>query len=153
MPRAFAGTAYPGLDLIIDQGVEPMATNPMHAVVNPAAALQKPYPYIFVNEDGSVRELLCEERKYLETRFSPFDGGRPYIKKNYKSTNGWKSIEGFCLRSRIPDGLLITGAPNNDPSRPMSKAVQIEFLRKKMTGFELTEQPDGTILAKRVTRK
>jgi hypothetical protein len=78
--------------------------------------------------DGSVRELHSGERKYLETPFSPFDGGRPYIKEDHESTNGWKSIKGFCLRSKIPDGIPITHAPDKDPSRPMSKADQLEFL-------------------------
>ena len=130
-----------------------MAAQQMLAVVNAKAASQTPYPYVFVNEDGSVRELHPTERKYLETPFLPYDGGRPYIKKNYESTNGWKSRRGFCLRSKIPDGLLIADAPNDNPNPPMSKAELIESLRKKMSGFEITEQPDGTVIAKRVTKE
>ncbi len=121
-------------------------------VVNPTEALQEPYAYVFVNKDGSVRELRSEERKFLETPFSPFDGGRPYTKDDYESKNGWGEIEGFCLRSKIPGGLLIGGAPDSE-ARPWSKADQIEFLRKKMTGFDLTEQSDGTVVAKRITKK
>lgn len=133
-----------------------MTTKPMFAVVDSAAALQKPYPYVFVNKDGSVRELHPEERKYLETPFPPFDGGRPYVKMDYESRDGWKSVEGFCLRSKIPKGLVIADAPNNNPRPPMSqvsKADLIESLQRKLNGFEVTEQPDGTVLAKRVTRK
>ena len=127
--------------------------NKTFAVVDSATALQRPYPYVFVNKDGAVRELHSGERKYLETPFSPFDGGRPYIKKGYDSKNGWKSIEGFCLRSKIPEDLPITDEPNEYPNQLMSKTDQIEFLRKKMNGFEITEQSDGTVTAKRVPKK
>jgi hypothetical protein len=36
-----------------------------HPVVSPAQALQHPYPYVFINADGSVRELEADERAYL----------------------------------------------------------------------------------------
>jgi hypothetical protein len=105
-----------------------------------------------VSKDGSVRELQSQERKFLETPFSPFDGGRPYTKDDYESKNGWGEIEGFCLRSKIPAGLLIGDAPDSEAGS-WSKAEQIEFLRKKMSGFDLTEQSDGTVVAKRITKK
>jgi hypothetical protein len=127
-----------------------MATNPVSAaVVSPTAALQKPYPYVSVNNDGNVRELHPEERKYLETPFSPFDGARPYIKQDFDSMDGWKSVEGFCLRSKIPSGLVIAAAPSDNPMPPMSKRDIIESIRKKASGFEVTEQPDGTVVARR----
>ena len=125
----------------------------MFAVVDSATALHCPYPYVFVNRDGAVRELHSGERKYLETPFLPFDGGRPYIKKGFESKNGWKSVEGFCLRSKIPGDVPIADAPNEDPNPPMSKTDQIEFLRKKMSGFQVMEQPDGTVTANRVPKK
>jgi hypothetical protein len=127
-----------------------MAKNPMSlVVVSPTAALQKPYPYVFVTKDGSVRELHPEERKYLETLFSPFDGARPYIKQDFDSVDGWKSVQGFCLRSKIPNGLVVAGAPSDNPMPPMSKADIIESLRKKASGLDVTEQADGTVVAKR----
>jgi hypothetical protein len=131
-----------------------MARNPVSAaVVSPTAALQKLYPYVFVNGDRSVRELHSEERKYLETPFSPFDGARPYIKQDYDSRNGWKSLEGFCPRAKIPNGLVIADAPSDNPMPPMSKGDIIESLRKKATGFDVTEQPDGTVTIRRVSKK
>ena len=133
-----------------------MPTKPMYVVVDTAAASLEPYPYVFVEDDGSVRELHSEERKYLETPFSPFDGGRPYIKEDYESRDGWKSIKGFCLRAKIPDGMHIAGAPDDslDPNLPnpsLSKAELSKLLREK--GFEITEQTGGTVIAKHVKGK
>lgn len=131
-----------------------MATKPESVpVVSETAALQKPYPYVFVNNDGSVRELHSEERKFLETPFSPFDGARPYIKLDFDSRDGWKSVQGFCLRSKIPNGVAIADAPSDNPMPRMSKGDIIESLRKKASGFDVTEQPDGTATVRRVTKK
>jgi hypothetical protein len=43
--------------------------------------------YIYVNDDGSARELTLDEREYVAKRyeFHPNDGGRPHIKSRYKS--------------------------------------------------------------------
>src|SRR6478736_4173919 len=35
---------------------------------------------VYINDDGSVRELTEADKKYVDTEFSPFDGARPYIK-------------------------------------------------------------------------
>ena len=72
------------------------------AVVSPEEAKQQPYPYVYVNANRPVRELHDAERQYLEQPFSPFDGGRPYIKHSFESLDGWASIAGFCRRSLIP---------------------------------------------------
>jgi hypothetical protein len=128
-----------------------MPTKPMYVVVDTAAASLEPYPYVFVEDDGSVRELHSEERKYLETPFSPFDGGRPYIKEDYQSRDGWKSIKGFCPRVKIPDGVRIAAAPDKNPNPNLSKAELSKLLREK--GFEITEQTGGTVIAKHVKGK
>jgi hypothetical protein len=127
-----------------------MAKNPSSVVVvSPTAALQTPYPYVFVTRDGSARELHPEERKYLETPFSPFDGARPYIKQDFDSLDGWNSVAGFCLRSKMPNGLVVAGAPRDNPMPPVSKADIVDSLRKKAAGFDVSEHPDGTVVAKR----
>ena len=128
-----------------------MPTKPTYVVVDTAAASIEPYPYVFVENDGSVRELHSEEQKYLETPFSPFDGGRPYTKEDYESRDGWKSIKGFCLRTKIPDGRGIAGAPSNNPNPNLSKAELSKLLQEK--GFEITEQTGGTVKAKHMKGK
>lgn len=82
-------------------------SGPTFVVVTPEAARQNPYPYVYVNEDGTVRELRPDERSFLETSFTPGDGGRPATKDSYNSVNGWGSIRGFCRRDRIPGDIGI----------------------------------------------
>jgi hypothetical protein len=125
----------------------------MYSVVSPIEASQTPYPYAFVNEDGTVRELHETERKYLEEAFSPFDGARPYVKSDFECRDGWGSIKGFCHRSHIPASLPIASAPVEDPNPTMNKAELVEWLKNKMAGFEMIEKPDGTVEMKRITKE
>jgi len=124
----------------------------MYPVVSEAEAKETPYPYVHVNGDGTVRELHSSEREYLQTPFSSFDGGRPYVKSAFDSRDGWGSIEGFCLRSCIPGRFPIASAPADDPNPPMSKAEYVNWLQKKMVGFEVVESEDGTVTAARVAK-
>jgi len=71
-------------------------------------AKQIPYPYVYVNNDGSFRELTDEDKSFLQEKFHPADSGRPYIKFRYKSKTPTGNIRGFCKRSKLPKG-LITG--------------------------------------------
>ena len=60
------------------------------------------YGYVYINQDGSAREVTESERDYLETDFVGGDSGRPYIKSSYGSKDGWGSISGFIQRRRVP---------------------------------------------------
>ncbi len=60
------------------------------------------FPYIYVEIDGSIRELDNEEKDYLTQEFHPNDGGRPYIKSNYYQLTPDNKINGFLRRSKIP---------------------------------------------------
>jgi hypothetical protein len=46
------------------------------------------YLYVYVNADGSARELHPNERQYMETEFVLGDGAAPYVKDGYASRNG-----------------------------------------------------------------
>jgi hypothetical protein len=105
----------------------------------------RPYPYIYVNADGSARELHAGERQYLETEFHGADGGRPYIKSRYAQRDGWGEISGYLKRSKLPRGVAVAPAPADDPSRPRTRAQEIAFLRGK--GVEVVENPDGSFTA------
>jgi hypothetical protein len=63
--------------------------------------------FVYVNQDGTARELSSDERDYLETEFPPGDGGRPYIKGTYNDRDGWGSISGFLLRRRLPSSITV----------------------------------------------
>jgi hypothetical protein len=120
------------------------------AIVDRDQARVQPYPYLYVNADGSARELHPNERNYLETPFDRFDGGRPSIKSSYSSKNGWGEITGFLERSKLPQGTQIHPAPGEDPSKPLTVKDQIQFLRDK--GWEIIENSDGTFTAKKPNR-
>jgi hypothetical protein len=102
-----------------------------------------PYPYIYVNADGTARELPASERQYLETQFRPGDGAAPYIKGGYSQRNGWGDLSGYLVRSKLPRGIEIHDAPTEDPHPPLrTKEQLIAWFRSK--GMEVTENGDGT---------
>jgi hypothetical protein len=118
-----------------------------HAIVKKDRSRAGPYPYVYVNVDGGARELHPDERDYLETRFQPGDGSRPYVKRSYSQRNGWGELAGFLKRSRLPSGIIVQAAPAENPSKPLTRPEQIQFLRDK--GMVVTENPDGTFTAQK----
>jgi hypothetical protein len=71
---------------------KPVTQSRGYAVVSADEAAQDPYPYIFVNDDGTARELHAAERAYLEQTFLPFDGGRPTSKAILKHMMGGEAL-------------------------------------------------------------
>jgi hypothetical protein len=110
---------------------------------------ERPYPFIFVEADGTARELHAGEREYLETEFEGADGARPYIKGKYQQRDGWGALSGYMKRSKLPAGTSVSQAPLDDPSKPLSRDEYVAFLRAK--GQEVTENADGTFVAGRIT--
>jgi hypothetical protein len=70
---------------------------------------------VWIDIDGSARELTDAEKHHVDTEFSPFDGARPYIKSDYWELNGWGDLSGYLGRNELPDGLLINPAPPPSP--------------------------------------
>lgn len=60
------------------------------------------FEYVYVEEDGSVRELFRDEIEYLNTEFDPTDSGRPYIKSSYNKKTPDNKIWGFIRRQDVP---------------------------------------------------
>ncbi|WJR77724.1 hypothetical protein [Bradyrhizobium sp. NP1] len=58
--------------------------------------------FVYVNDDGSVRELTADEKTYLNTRFHPIDGARPYVKGSYRQKSPDGRISGYLLKRRLP---------------------------------------------------
>lgn len=65
------------------------------------------FKFVYVNQDGSAREVSPGEQAYLSEKFSGGDGGRPYIKFRYESADGWGSRSGFIERRRVPSRVAI----------------------------------------------
>jgi hypothetical protein len=70
------------------------------------AAGDHDHRFVRIDEDGNAWELTTDEREYLNTKFDGADGA-PYIKSRYGERNGWKKLNGFLLRSRVPKRIRI----------------------------------------------
>ncbi len=68
---------------------------------------QGKFEFVYVENDGTVRELDKEEIDYLQTEFEPSDGARPYIKSSYDQLTPDKRILGFLRRSDVPKEIEI----------------------------------------------
>ena len=100
--------------------------------------------FVYVNQDGSVRELSLDEREYLSQDFHPGDGGRPYIKSSYESQDGWGSISGFVLRKRVPGRIVVE--PVNPSYVPPEFAARREMIEdSNVVGDIVTENADGSV--------
>ena len=66
------------------------------------------FEYVYVKDDGSVRELDKSEEVYLREEFHPNDGARPYIKFSYKELTPDGKISGFIARRRVPAKISIS---------------------------------------------
>ncbi|MCO6511334.1 MAG: hypothetical protein J5I65_11145 [Aridibacter famidurans] len=65
------------------------------------------FKYVYVNLDGSVREVSPAEREYLLAEFEGFDSGRPYIKTFYESLTPRGFRSGFIERRKVWPGIPI----------------------------------------------
>jgi hypothetical protein len=93
----------------------------MAAMPNAAEAL------VYVNEDGSVRELTEAEKKYVDTEFSPLDGARPYVKSRYSDRTAW-GVRGYLPRTLVPYGTSIRPAPSQSALHPQTPQAATESL-------------------------
>jgi len=111
---------------------------------------RKPEPgfkFVYVNQDGSVRELSPGEQAYLSEEFSGGDSGRPYIKSNYKSSDGWGSQSGFIERRQVPADIPILPVhPNYDA---LEKELGHDMLGSHRAAGDIIEKnADGSITCK-----
>ena len=101
--------------------------------------------FVYVNQDGSVREISVGEQEYLKRRFNPFDGARPYIKSRYWSWDNWGSRSGYLKRYRVPSRIMI------QPVRPDFDTVirdlpEDMFGTHRAAGDTVVRNADGSIL-------
>jgi hypothetical protein len=91
---------------------------------------------IWVNSDGTARELTDVEKRYVDTDFSPFDGARPYIKSHYSQRTALGEIRGYLPRTEVPEGMPINPAPSeHEPEHqtPQTVAESISEVIRKHT--------------------
>ena len=112
--------------------------------VRPRRGLEEGFAFVYVNQDGSVRELSPDERVYLNSEFHGADGARPYIKATYKSRDGWGSMSGFITRRRVPARLVIAPVhPNYDA---MKRQLGYDILGvARAAGDIIVTNADGSV--------
>lgn len=79
-------------------------------LTRPRRGREPGFEYIYVEEDGSARELDDDERVYLKTEFHGGDGNRPYIKLRYESLTPDGKIWGYLRRRQLPNDIEIKPA-------------------------------------------
>ena len=65
------------------------------------------FEFVYVENDGTVRELDNDEIDYLKMEFVSTDGARPYIKSTYEQLTPDNKRLGFLHRSKVPNGIEI----------------------------------------------
>ena len=73
-----------------------------------------PADFVWVEDDGSARELTPDETEYLGTEFLPGDGARPYIKWRYDTRTPDGRLSGFLERRRLPPHVAVRAQDRDD---------------------------------------
>lgn len=115
------------------------------SIVVLAVAMLKPgFRFVYVNQDGSVRELSPAEQTYLSKEFSGGDSGRPYIKSSYKSRDGWGSLSGFIERGKVPARIKISAVHPDFDAR--AKELGFDMLDSHRAAGDIIEtHADGSV--------
>lgn len=82
------------------------------------------FEYVYVNTDGSVRELSILEKLNLRTMYHGNDGGRPYIKDSYSSKDGRGDKSGYCERNSIPKSKVIQPYPKTITTEQIKEFIE-----------------------------
>ncbi len=68
---------------------------------------EKGFEYVYVEDDGSVREVTDVERRRLTNEYDEGDSRRPYIKLRYESRDAESRQRGFLRRRQLPPRISI----------------------------------------------
>jgi hypothetical protein len=58
--------------------------------------------FVFVEDDGTARELTEDQKDHLNTEYYGADGNRPYIKGRYGQRTPDGKIGGYLKRRKLP---------------------------------------------------
>ena len=94
------------------------------------------YLYVYVNSDGSVREVTTLEKIHLQIKFPFGDGAAPYIKSSYSEKNNGGDLRGYCLRNAIPNNISIT----HIEEKISKEVIDNEVLRIQSMGYQIISQ-------------
>ena len=83
---------------------QPRALRPIRVAEDASDALAR---FVYIDDDGSARELGPWDATYLATDFDPGDGGRPYVKDTYDRRTPDGRLRGFLERVSLPMHIAI----------------------------------------------
>jgi|SRR5215475_2981532 len=65
------------------------------------------FDYVYVDEDGNVRELNAAEEEFVSTAIFLNDAADRYIKSEYKSLTADGRLAGYLQRRRLPQQIPV----------------------------------------------
>jgi len=68
------------------------------------------FDYVYVNDDGSVRELNAAEEEYVTTAIFPDKDADRFIKSQYESLTGDGQVAGYLRRRQLPRQIPVAPA-------------------------------------------
>jgi hypothetical protein len=71
------------------------------------------FDYVYVDDDGSARELNAEEDEFVTTALLPDDEVHFYIKPRYESLSPDGRLRGYLRRNQLPRKISV-GPPPSD---------------------------------------
>lgn len=86
---------------------------------------QSSCPYVYVEDDGTARELEPDEVEYLNTKFEFGDGNRPYIKSSYEQLTPDNRMRGYLRRMYLPAGVHVKTLAELTPVDTAETAIGI----------------------------
>jgi hypothetical protein len=107
--------------------------------------------YVYVEGDGSARELELFEIDYLNTKFNEADGARPYIKNSYVALTPDGRISGFLPRKDLAAGVRVKSALEGTvPVENADQAIAVGkiAISKYVTHVAVDPEALGTFSAK-----
>ncbi len=114
-----------------------------------AGALRPKEPgfrYVYINSDGSVRELSRSEKESFTKKYAFGDTERPYGKDRYDQRDGWGSVSGFIERKRVPASIVIGPVDPDYVRAPFTRELIREM--HEYAGFKVTDSPGGLTVQK-----
>lgn len=109
------------------------------------------FEFVYMNQDGSVRELSPAERAYLSQEFSGADSGRPYVKSGCEGRDGWGSLSGFIERRQVPAQIEILPVHPDFDARAQELGFDI-LDAHRAAGDIIETRPDGSVSCTRNPR-
>ena len=69
------------------------------------------FDYVYVDDNGNVRELNAAEQEYVATALFPNDDADQFIKPRYESVTADGRLGGYLKRRQLPRQIPVGRAP------------------------------------------